>query len=375
MIGLDTGHLVYNYGTKLQAYAMQCILEKNGEHCEIIQWHKKGIKQLDGFMNILKRYIKIYKLYGTKFKYWPKVYSRYRELDNFNKKYHIQKYYGDFEKIKKYISKYDKVFCGSDQAWLPANVNQHWYTLEFCNDKIFKAAYAPSFGIDHIENEMKEKYINFLSRFDAISVREISGQKIIKDILQKDVPVVLDPTLIVEKKIWDDLKDEHTVKLPKERYIFCYLLGSTVEHREYIKKIAQKKNLKIVNLQYFFKYNDSDENFGDINLYKVSPQDFIYLIANSEYVITDSFHCTVFSIHYKKEFKVLKRFCSKDKMSTNTRIYSLLSQLGLENQIVEKYENINLDNIDYKNVYKKLETLKEESYKYLNSTLEGNKNV
>ena len=89
--------------------------------------------------------------------------------------------------MKECVSKYSHVFCGSDQAWLPSNVEKHWYTLEFCNSNQVRAAYAPSFGVDRIEDSKLNAYKQFLSLFDYLSVREISGQKIIKKILEKDV--------------------------------------------------------------------------------------------------------------------------------------------------------------------------------------------
>ena len=151
MIGLDTGHLVYNYGTKLQAFAMQTLLEQNGERCEIIQWHKRNFGIFNRVVDQYKVLKKIYVGFGKRMKYWPKVMERYKKFDDFNSKFHIHKYYGDFDEMKECVNKYTHVFCGSDQAWLPSNVEKHWYTLEFCNSNQVRAAYAPSFGVDRIE--------------------------------------------------------------------------------------------------------------------------------------------------------------------------------------------------------------------------------
>ena len=120
MIGLDTGHLVYNYGTKLQAYAMQKLLSQKGEKVEIIQWHQKDFKVLNGITDSIKKLKKIKNNYG--FKYWKSINERYKVLDEFNDKYNIHKFYGTFEQMKDFTQIYDKIFCGSDQAWLPVNV-------------------------------------------------------------------------------------------------------------------------------------------------------------------------------------------------------------------------------------------------------------
>lgn len=284
MIGLDTGHLVYNYGTKLQAYAMQTLLEQNGERCEIIQWHKRNFGIFNRVVDQYKVLKKIYIGFGKRMKYWPKVMERYKKFDDFNSKFHIHKYYGDLDEMKECVSKYSHVFCGSDQAWLPSNVEKHWYTLEFCNSNQVRAAYAPSFGVDRIEDSKLNAYKQFLSLFDYLSVREISGQKIIKKILEKDVPVVLDPTLLLERNYWDRLLKEATVCIPKQPYCFCYFLGNNKKHRESVKHLSQHKDYKIVNLQHFSGFCEADVDFADENLYAVSPQDFIALIANADYV-------------------------------------------------------------------------------------------
>ena len=375
MIGLDTGHLVYNYGTKLQAYAMQTLLEQNGEKCEIIQWHTKDFKFLNPLVDEIKRIKKIYTGYRFNIKYWYRVYRRYRAFDRFNKKFHIKKYYGTFQQMKKNTNIYDKVFCGSDQAWLPGNVEKKWYTLEFCNDDIFKAAYAPSFGIDYIDEAYRERYKAFLSRLNFISVREISGKKLIMDLIGKEVPVVLDPTLLLRRNTWDELKADSKIVIPKENYIFCYLLGTNKQHREEIIKLKERYGCKIVNLQHFSGYCPADDGFGDINLYDVAPQDFIALIENAKYVCTDSFHCTAFSIHYHKEFVVFHRFKKSDNGSTNTRLYSLLSQLGLEKCIVEDGTNVEIQSVDYECVDNKLEKLRQISAQAMQMALEGKRNV
>ncbi len=374
MIGLDTGHLVYNYGTKLQAYAMQTLLSRTGENVEIIQWHQKDFKILNGLADFARSARKIHANYS--WKYWKLIFSRYKALDQFNKKFNIHKFYGTFEDMQINARIYDSVFCGSDQAWLPGNVENHWYTLEYFPDDTFKAAYAPSFGIEHIEDNIKDQYRYFLTRFNAISVRELSGQKIIQDLTGKRVPVVLDPTLLLVKSDWDKLKKEHTVKLPFHgEYIFCYFLGTNQQHRDSVKKLSQIMGKKIVNLAHFSGYCQADTSFADLDLYKVTPQDFIYLIENAAYVCTDSFHCTAFSIQYHKNFTVYQRFKRQDAASTNTRLYSLLSQLKLQDRIVLNDQNVNFKDVDYTLTDEILQILREDSEKYLMCALRKESNV
>lgn len=373
MIGLDTGHLVYNYGTKLQAYAMQMLLEQNGDRCEIIQWHTKNFGVFNPLVECYKTIKKLYSGYGLKINYWIKIIKRYKALNKFNNKYHIKKYFGSFETMQEKVSHYSRMFCGSDQAWLPENVLKHWYTLEFCNSNQIRTAYAPSFGVDNIENKYWEYYRNFLSKFDYLSVREISGQHIIKKLIDKDVPVVLDPTLLLKRNDWDKLINESTIEIPKIPYIFCYFLGMNKEHRELVKQFGKEEGLIIVNIPHFSGYCEADIDFGDINLFDVSPQDFIALINNACYICTDSFHCTAFSIQYEKPFTVFHRFGNNDKKSTNTRLYSLLEQLGLSNHIVNNEDKVNADVIDYATCNKLLENLRYLSNQFLQEALSARK--
>lgn len=375
MIGLDTGHLVYNYGTKLQAYAMQTLLEKSGETVEIIQWHQKNFGIFNRVADSVKRIKKTYERYGLKINYGRKALKRYQALDSFNKKFHIHKYYGTFENMKEYTKHYSKVFCGSDQAWLPGNVMRHWYTLEYCENEIFKAAYAPSFGIDQIDEQYVEQYRYFLSRMDSLSVREKSGKNIIKELIGKDVPVVLDPTLLLEKEEWEALRKESGMKLPTdEPYVFCYFLGRNPVHRECVKDFVKEKAYKIVNLQHFTGFCEADRVFADYNLYNVTPQDFLNLISQAAYVCTDSFHCTAFSIQYHKKFSTFPRFNNDDKASTNSRLYTLLKQLGLEDRIVMS-KSIDESFIDYASVEAELKKYRDSSSTYLKQAIGGIRNV
>lgn len=105
---------------------------------------------------------------------------------------------------------------------------------------------------------------------------------------------------MLERNYWDRLLKEATVCIPKQPYCFCYFLGNNKKHRESVKHLSQHKDYKIVNLQHFSGFCEADVDFADENLYAVSPQDFIALIANADYVCTDSFHCTAFPYNMRR---------------------------------------------------------------------------
>ena len=123
----------------------------------------------------------------------------------------------------------------------------------------------------------------------------------------------------------------------------------------------------------FLVFCEADVDFADENLYAVSPQDFIALIANADYVCTDSFHCTAFSIQYEKNFTVFHRFEKKDKNSTNTRLYSLLEQLDLGTRIIDDGQDIIPNAVDYSICNSLLKKQRVISSEYLQEALSARK--
>ena len=369
-IGLDTGHRVINYGTKLQAYAMQNLIEQYGYDVEIVQFNKKYMKLplVPSLKNTLQT-AKIYKKNSGLIHYMIK---RNSSINSFDKKLHIRKIYGDYKSRTKEVAGYKAMFCGSDQAWLPVNVANHQFTLEYAPEGIIRASYAPSFGVSSIPEDMKEAYREFLGKMDYLSIRELDGKQLIKDITGMDIPRVLDPTILIGVDFWNKVVDESLAN-KYDKYIFCYFLGDTKDHRQAVKKLSKKTGYKIINLPHFIKYNDADKDFADINLYKVTPEQFLGLIKNTAMVCSDSFHCTAFSIQFHKEFVAFERFKKSDKESTNGRLYTLLQELDLGYRMypscsIEEYVG---KTIDYTICEEKLTAQKMESRNYMDNVFRG----
>ena len=296
-------------------------------------------------------------------------------IDSFDKHLKIKKIYGNHKVLKKYTKKYSAVFCGSDQAWLPSNIIHDFYTLSFAPIGVRRLAYAPSFGVSSIPSDMVKQYRDFLSCFDGISVREYSGASIVKELTGKNVPVVLDPTLLVGRNIWDKIKD-HNLSLKYREYILVYLLGLSPKHRSFCEFISKKMNRNLVSLPHFIKYNKADEEMSGDKLYCVNPCQFLGLIKNAQLIITDSFHCSAFAMQYHRPYISLQRFKSNEAGSTNSRLYSLMEMFGMESRIAvdaSEQEAIRIlnDSIDFD---KFDETLKEKqilSNKYLDNVMKG----
>lgn len=379
-IGLVTTYRIDNYGTKLQAYAMQQALKENNNEVCIIDYYPlydkrpyvlliKSLRKLKSISSFKNKKIQIKNNYAK---------SRHEAISSFDKYYILTRPIKGYRYLKKIVLEYDCFVCGSDQIWAPDNNITDFYNLKFVDKKKPTISYAPSFGTTYIPKFLKKSYQEYLRQIDFISVRENSGVQIIKDLINRKVEQVLDPTLLVDEKIWEDLIKEDNYSLPKKKYIFCYFLGQEASHREYVMKLSKEQDCIIINLAHMKGYCEADEKFESINLYDISPITFIRLIKQAEYVCTDSFHGTVFSIIFKKYFLTFERFKDADKNSTNSRIYSLLNLLGLSNRIVK---NVIYDNsyhittpIDYNIVYARLNNERINSRNFLYSALNNIKN-
>ncbi len=262
--------------------------------------------------------------------------------------------------------RYDVFIVGSDQLWNPINLGTDFFTLNFVPDEMLKLSYATSFGVDRIPALLTAKYRHYLQRFDEISTREKSGQIIIREIAGRDVPLVCDPTMLVDRTFWDRIKG--TKSLVEGKYIFCYFIGARPDIRAYAKEIGRKTGLRIVSLPHIDEFVRADVNFGDVQLFDVGPAEFVNLIANAAYILTDSFHGTVFSVLYEKLFFTFNRFKREGAGSMNSRISSLLHVLGISERRIDVCDDVERVcglTIDYDAVNRNLSGFRTHSLEYL----------
>lgn len=361
-----------NYGSILQAYALQeAMKEIDDVQYEIICQFGKKIVSKDNFFDKVKS-IGIRKTLLKGF--WKFCFTGMRTrsgaLQRFVDEYlNISlKQYND-DTISKSCDYYDAFVCGSDQIWNPNLTSfDSMYWLTFAGN-MPKFSYAPSIGIQKLSERESIVVKTNLESFVAVSCREESGSNLINGILGSRVcETVLDPTLMVDKKIWDKLQVEQKIK---EKYIFTYMLRGTKVQRKYIEDFAKKKNMKIVTLpfletEYIVKY---DFKFGDIKLWDVDPIDFIDLIKNAEYTFTDSFHCIVFSLLYHTPFFIFP----KKGNSQMTRIEDLQQKLNIDTRIIVDRESIELienKKINWEAVDKSIDDLRRNSHQYLVNSVE-----
>lgn len=382
-VALAINYDYHDYGGMLQAFATQRALMKIGVDSEAIDFdclkgdiNKRKWKYF--LSNILD--VTIVKEKGRVIA--KKIRTRLNEdlkeklaerdaaFDIFCKeRFKVSRKFGSWKELTDGCRMYDAVIVGSDQLWLPSNVMGDYYTLNFVPGDVKKIAYATSFGIGVVPEKMKRQYAYYLSRIECLSARESSGQEIIRTCIGRDVPLVCDPTMLLEREDWSEIATDK--RIVEDDYVFCYFMGDNPEQREFVKRLAKKKGLKIVALLHLDQYIAADEDYVDYAPYNISPADFVNLVKNANYVCTDSFHGTVFSIIFSKIFFTFKRFNKKASLSTNTRLTSLLNRLGLNERLYTGEEAVDgdLDICDYEQVQQNLTAFRTDSFNYLKKSI------
>lgn len=329
-----------NYGSLLQVYALQQVLQNLSYETEIIRYRKRNaFVQFMRLFNgpLLKMKLKDRgKFYITKLfhkdiyrslQIREEQFRRFRETHlRFSERYHARKELEDAFRNGPYFV----ALLGSDQVWNPINYGTHFYTMEQVPDSCYKIAYAPSFGVKTIPGYQTRGTAKYLRRIQDISVREAQGAHIVHQLTGRDVPVVCDPTLLIGREEWDRLKGDRPLQTGE--YIFCYFLGNNPGQRETVKDFAKRHGCRIVALQHLDEFIKADVGFADDALFDVGPAEFINLIANAAYVFTDSFHGSIFSILYGRRFVTFPRFGARRQSGTNSRIENLFQLFGIQNR-------------------------------------------
>lgn len=356
----------YNYGNRLQNYALQESLKSLGFMVETIIYARSSQKLTLSERVQFLRDNSIKDIYS---KINSKIWKSIRK-ESIKKRTNIfKKFTCDYIKETDYFisrdnipsdiaDKYDYFVTGSDQVWNPSSLGgSSIYFLTFA-PKHKRIAYAPSFGVSEIKPEYKEKYKEWISEIPWLSVREDDGARIIKELTGRDAPVLVDPTLLLTKEKWLSIAKEAKNK-PKGNYLLTYFLGGIPpKYKKQIKKIAKVNNLEVINLA----------DIRDKETYRTGPSEFIDYINSCSVFCTDSFHGAVFSILFEKPFIVYERMGST--LSMFSRIETLLKKFKLESRKAENIKsNEDVFNIDFSHVPAILEAERKKSYDFLKEAL------
>ena len=363
-IGILTWHYYSNFGSSLQAFALQHTLTNLGAKVKIVNYlspkfglynRKKGLLAsilicvdkltLHLFNNVLC------KLYGG-----VNVASFQQKW--FNKTSITQTNEG----ITNITKQFDCIVYGSDQIWAP-NVYNPIYMGAYVPDHVRKISYAASIGLNDIPDDMVDTYKHNLSSFHAVAVREQEGKELLKRRCGIDATVVLDPTLMVNVDVYS--KMQRSVDGIKGKYIFCYFLNKEHQYRAKVEQYAKEHNLQIVGVS-----DKADDSNWMNRLTNIGADQFLWLINHAETIFTDSYHGSIFSLLFHKNLWTFVRFAEDNPICQNSRIRQLQNNFNLSHRIINNNSEIDDTKvIDYDYFEKRLAELRESSFTYLRNAL------
>lgn len=378
-IGILTLPLKTNYGGILQAYALQYVLRRMGNDVSTFNIQQREVPFYIKFLSLTKRlFLKfILKKKNVILRGWISK----RDLDIISKNLDefIEKNINLTDKIKitrgskQNINNYFDVYIvGSDQVWRPKMViNLEFYYLNFIYElkKVKRVAYAVSFGVDNKEYSKKKinKCFPLIQKFNSISVRENSGINLCQEYFSKTPIQVLDPTMLLKKEDYLNLIPNKKNTKERNNEIFAYILDDSEFTNNVVKIIANNLKKKVVNiLPNEIKLRNNTTNNFDLRL--PSIESWIEYFNMSDFIITDSFHGTVFSILFNKPFVTISNY-NRGK----SRLSSLLKIFKLENRLINSISDLNTiadyKSIDFENVNRIMEIERNKSISFLKNSL------
>lgn len=368
-IGIITFHAPHNFGSMLQNYALQRFLITEGHSVETINLRNEKQKYMYNYPlhlgkncptlpSLLKRFIDPVWLW-TELRTWG-LFEQFLKNE-----LHLTKEFKNWSQIKDTLPElhYDAIIVGGDQIWNTFCYDFDWsYFLPDSIKPIKKIAFSPSFGNVILRTQKDftrlSKIKEYLKDFDYLSVREKDGSDFLKELTNKDIPVVADPTILADSSIYLDFIKEPIVKEP---YIYYYTPSHIpdIEAERIAEELANALNIKIITSYPRFLQKNRMSSFS------TGPKEFLNLVSHARLIIGKSYHLIIFSLLFHKEFITIKS--SKD-----ARLSSLLNQLGIFGRNINSVEDyLYLSKINYSIVDKKLDNFRTISNSYIKRALKS----
>ena len=371
--GLVTFYHIHHYGAALQAAATERAVETLGHECEIIDYFVNQDNALfrrpTGLGSVAADAHTALHYQALKTRY-----ERFEQFSRDHLRISAHRYLSAAE-LRQAQLPYDAILSGSDQIWNPKIFpNGHFDPVFFgaFSDRR-KIAYAPSFGIPKVPEDMEQELRSYLDAFSHLSVRERQGQAIVTEVTGQTVPVVLDPTLLLTAEQWSAAASRHMVAqggrqaLTPQGYILCYCINRPGALAPYIQEFARRSGLPVVQLCGIRqKVHPKVRCILD-----AGPAEFLELFENAAFVFTNSFHGTVFSTQFRVPFFTA---VSPAELADpeSSRTFSLLSRLGLSDRIVGQGSTDALETpVDWDAVEPRLLAARAASLEYLRDALEN----
>lgn len=362
-IGIITLNGYDNHGGRLQNYALEYVIKSQGYNVSTILLQPNNDSKkisLKSFQHKLKELGFIELLKYLFFRTFLKLTQTFKKSKEYKRRKLFKEFSLNFineteptittdDNLKSLNANYDKFIVGSDQVWNP-NLRKNLrneYSLKFA-EKGKKNSYAASFSVEKLSFHNIEYFSNALEDFSNISVREFSDLKLLDSLKLEKSFFALDPTLLLDFNHWNKFKPQ-TIKIPGRNYVLVNVLGKkTRKIKDYIKEL---KNDRLV-IEISSKYS---------KFYTINPIDFINLIKYSDFIVTDSFHTSVFSFIFNKKFTVFSRGIMESRIKT---LYKIIYKKN-----ISKFDMIEFKNYIPAEENKYFQSLKSDSYAYLDKVL------
>ena len=380
MIGVLTWKL-YNFGTALQAFALVEFVSMNSKSkgCKLLNYSLPGRNEIVQVNNLT--FVDYINKINNRISVWKKDKRNRKDSLRFTEEIVIQKkkfreFYNciphdnhnvNVTEMEYFNSNFEKIIVGSDQVWNPRYFCETYF-LNFIRDSK-KYSYAPSLGVSCLTRE-EEGFLKskLKGHFQQISVREKTGKILLDKIIpEQQVECVVDPTLLFTGEQWCEKLKLHE-NIDQGRYILVYTLSDNIWYKDAIKRVSRELGVRkiiYITSEYILYFYANEAGLK----VDVGPIEFLNLMKNAEFIITDSFHGACFSLNFEKQFICLSRFREKNKKSENSRIVDILKQLDIWEKVYFNNSNIDINMLNYEEINKKLNVLRNHSIKYLNRSI------
>jgi hypothetical protein len=348
-----------NFGTLLQAYALQRVLHSLGYDNHVIDDRRVQEAFPRKKFSPLRILRSIGWLFPKRASFRRSNEEVLRQYDDFKDRYIVID--SEWTDKRKLSEKYDVFIAGSDQIWSPNVPFDDFYYLAFTGKS--KVAYAPSMGVSAYPDDRVPAVRPLLEAFDCLSVREPQGAGILKEKFGLHAEVVSDPTMLLTRNEWEDILPPPVHE--ESPYALCYFLTYNRKYIEQANAYCQKHSLKMKLLVVspdFVGVADEDVYTG--------PAGFIQAVSGADVIFTDSFHGTIFSLIFEKDFHTFKRFDESSSINQNSRVEHLLASVDLADRLVDMTsEGLDAAAVDYVSIRESLLRLREKSLDYLKNSL------
>ena len=362
-IGILTMHRVQNYGSALQAYALQEYINRLGYDAELIDYifpngkHKQRRPLKQRIKSTLFKWIFCLPIF-RKNKRFARFYSAYYKCS--------EQRFDNPQSLVQYDYPYDILITGSDQVWNPIHIlTDTSFFLPFAHSHTPKIAYAPSFSVASLPAGFEAIIRPYVEDYSHISVREKSGIDIMKSLTDKEVSMVCDPTLLLTKADWNVLAAQSKIKI-SEPYILVYVLSYAYNPYPAINAIIEKVQQELDMPLILLDAPVLDMKFKNARFIKdAGPAEFLYLVQHASFVITTSFHGTAFALNFGIPFYSVIR----DHSGFDTRMIDLIESVEADRAIVYDQPIDKPIAMNFENVEKRLEVIRQHSQAYIRNSL------